>query len=130
MQPSSLSPCIISSKIQESSDFYVRYLGAKLSFDCGWYINLEFGNGACMQFMSPQLGQTLCNTAGLSYNFCVGDVDSEHQLLISSGIAITMPLEDHPWGDRGFAIQDPNGIFLYMYSMRDPSPEYKQYYLP
>ncbi len=39
-----------------------------------------------------------------------------------------MPLEDHPWGDRGFAIQDPNGITLYIYSDREPSEEFKQYF--
>jgi uncharacterized glyoxalase superfamily protein PhnB len=38
-----------------------------------------------------------------------------------------MPLEDHPWGDRGFAILDPNGVMLYIYSEREPADEFKQY---
>jgi hypothetical protein len=40
----------------------------------------------------------------------------------TSGLVALMPLEDHPWGDRGFGIQDPNGIVLYLYSEREPSP--------
>lgn len=39
-----------------------------------------------------------------------------------------MPLDDHPWGDRGFAILDPNGVTLYIYSAREPADEFKQYY--
>lgn len=128
MHPSSLSPCITTTKVEESRDFYVKHFAAKIIFDCGWYVNLEFGKGASLQFMAPQPNQPLCNPVGLTYNFSVANVDAEYQLLISSGLATIMPLEDHPWGDRGFAIQDPNGIALYIYSERDPSPEFKQYY--
>ncbi len=128
MRPSSLSPCIITSKVDESRDFYLKHFAAKLSFDCGWYINLEFGNGSSLQFMAPQPEQVACNPAGLTYNFCVADVDAEHQQLVSSGLVPVMPLEDHPWGDRGFAVQDPNGIVLYIYSEREPSAEFKPYY--
>ncbi|MEQ1720647.1 MAG: VOC family protein [Nitrosomonas sp.] len=54
--------------------------------------------------------------------------DAEYKLLMSAGLQPVMPLEDHPWGDRGFAVQDPNGVALYIYSEREPSPEFKQYY--
>ncbi|MBC3831882.1 VOC family protein [Undibacterium amnicola] len=128
MRPSSLSPCIITSKVDESRDFYLKHFAAKLSFDCGWYINLEFGNGSSLQFMAPQAEQVACNPTGLTYNFCVNDVDAEHQQLVSSGLVPVMPLEDHPWGDRGFAVQDPSGIVLYIYSEREPSPEFKPFY--
>ena len=82
MLANSLSPCIITAKVEESRDFYVKHFGAKITFDCGWYVNLEFGKGTSL----------------------------------------------HPWGDRGFAVQDPNCIVLYIYSEREPSPEFKQYY--
>jgi uncharacterized glyoxalase superfamily protein PhnB len=64
----------------------------------------------------------------LTYNFSVSDVDAEFQSLAASGLGAVMPLEDHPWGDCGFAVQDPNGIILYIYSEREASPEFKQYY--
>lgn len=128
MRPTSLSPCIITEKVAESRDFYVEYFGAATTFDCGWYVNLEFGPGACLQFMAPQSDQPACNTIGLTYNFRVSDVDTEHRSLVSSGLAVIMPLEDHPWGDRGFAVRDPNGIVLYIYSDRAPSPEFEQCY--
>ena len=124
-----LSPCIITAKVEASRDFYVQYFGAKVTFDCGWYVNLEFGNkSATLQFMAPQPDQPLCNPTGLTYNFCVSDIDAEYRSLTLAGLVAIMPLEDHPWGDRGFAVQDPNGIVLYIYSEREPSAEFKQYY--
>lgn len=128
MLANSLSPCITTTKVEESRDFYVRLFGAKVTFDCGWYVNLEFGKSASLQFMTPQPDQPACNPAGLTYNFNVSDVDTEFQSLADSGLVAVMPLEDHPWGDRGFAVQDPNGIVLYVYSEREPSPEFRHYF--
>ena len=130
MHPTSLSACITTPQVPETRDFYVRHFGAKVTFDCGWYVNLSFGPGATLQFMAPQADQPACNPAGLPYNFCVADVDAEHQRLLAAGLSVIMPLEDHPWGDRGFAIQDPNGVVLYIYCDREPSPEFKPFYKP
>jgi uncharacterized glyoxalase superfamily protein PhnB len=128
MPVNALSPCITTTRVEESRDFYVRHFGAKVTFDCGWYVNLEFGATASLQFMAPQPGQPLCNPAGLTYNFSVADVDAEYRSLAAAGLTAVMPLEDHPWGDRGFAVHDPNGVVLYIYSEREPSAEFKQYY--
>jgi len=124
-----ISPCITTEKVEESRDFYVKFFGAKVTFDCGWYVSLQFGKQSSnLQFMAPQPGQPICNPAGLGYNFSVADVDVEYNLLMAAGLQPVMPLEDHPWGDRGFAIQDPNGVALYIYSEREPNAEFKQYY--
>jgi uncharacterized glyoxalase superfamily protein PhnB len=129
MTPQALSTCITTDKIDQTRDFYVRHFAAKAVFDCGWYINLEFGGkSASLQFMSPQPGQALCNPAGMTYNFCVADVDAEFEKLTVAGLATTMPLEDHPWGDRGFAVEDPNGVTLYIYAEREPSAEFQAFY--
>lgn len=45
MLANSLSPCITTTKVEESRDFYVKHFGAKITFDCGRYVNLEFGKG-------------------------------------------------------------------------------------
>ena len=61
------------------------------------------------------------------YNFSVDNVDQEYANLTQAGLTPSMPLEDHPWGDRGFAILDPNGVTLYIFSDREPAEEFKQY---
>lgn len=130
MQANLLSPAFTTNKVEESRDFYVKYFGARITFDCGWYVNLEFGSTAStLQFMSPQQPEhQLSSGAGLIYNFSVTDVDEEYKRLTDAGLEVVVPLEDHPWGDRGFAIQDPNGISLYIYSDREPNAEFKQYF--
>lgn len=131
MDIQSLSTAFTTDKVEESRDFYIRNFGARVTFDCGWYVNLEFGAPSrSVQFMSPQAPeQHLSNGAGLMYNFTVDDVDREYERLTAAGLEAVVPLEDHPWGDRGFAILDPNGISLYIYSQREPSEEFKQFFV-
>jgi uncharacterized glyoxalase superfamily protein PhnB len=62
------------------------------------------------------------------YNFSVSDIDAEYRRITGEGLTPIMPLEDHPWGDRGFAIVDPNGVTLYIFSVREPAEEFKQYF--
>lgn len=130
MKIQSLSAAFTTNKVAESRDFYVKYFDAKVTFDCGWYVNLAFGNeSTTLQFMSPQQPEhQLSSGAGLLFNFSVDDVDEEYHKLTQAGLAVVVPLEDHPWGDRGFAIQDPNGISLYIYSEREPTEEFKNYF--
>ena len=125
-----LSPCISTEKVLESRDFYVKYFGAKVIFDNGWYVNLQIGRETSqIQFMSPQETQsTPCNPSGLVYNIAVSDVDAEYTRLTEEGFEPVLPLADHPWGDRGFSILDPNGISLYIFSNREPDEEFKQYF--
>jgi len=130
MRPTTASPCIMTKRVAETREFYIRHFGARPAFDCGWFVSLEFGEGLLLQFMEPQGDQPLCNTAGLTYNFCVEDVDDAHRLMTEAGLVPVMPIEDHSWGDRGFAIEDPNGIALYIYSNREPSAEFRQFYAP
>jgi uncharacterized glyoxalase superfamily protein PhnB len=130
MKIRTLSAAFTTNRVAESRDFYVKYFDAKVTFDCGWYVNLAFGNEATtLQFMSPQQPEhQLSSGAGLLFNFSVDDVDQEYQKLTQAGLTVVVPLEDHPWGDRGFAIQDPNGISLYIYSEREPTEEFKNYF--
>jgi len=130
MKANTLSVAFTTNKVKETRDFYINHFDAKVTFDCGWYVNLQFGNKtSTLQFMSPQQpGQPLVSGAGLMYNFAVEDVNQEYEKLTEAGLAVIVPLEDHPWGDRGFAIQDPNGISLYIYSEREPSDKFRRYF--
>ncbi len=126
-----LSSCVVTNKIDETREFYVRHFGGKVIFDCGWYVNVRFEpDGRAMQFMAPQGGdQPLFGGTGLTFNFSVSDVDSEYARLRSEGLSPLSSPEDHPWGDRGFALADPNGVMLYLYQEIEPSPEFKKYFL-
>lgn len=128
MNPSALSTCITTDQIDVLRSFYVRHFGARIAFDCGWYLSLRIGTSASLQFMEPQGDQEKCNPQGVTYNFRVEDVDAEYASMLVSGLTPTLPIEDHPWGDRGFGVLDPIGLMLYVYSDREPSAEFKPFY--
>ncbi|MEI9479256.1 MAG: VOC family protein [Deltaproteobacteria bacterium] len=132
MIANTLSAYIATEKVAESRDFYVKHFGAKVTFDCGWYVNLQIGRETSqLQFIAPrEPGLPACNPAGLMYNLAVDDLDAEHERLTREGLTPAMPLEDHSWGDRGFAVIDPNGITLYIFSAREPAEEFKAYFKP
>ena len=128
MRAKSISIAFTTSKLAETRDFYVNYLGAKVIFDCDWYVNLKFGNkSSTLQFILPLQKENMSSSSeGLIYKFVVENVDEEYEKVTQAGLDITTPLEGHPWGDRGFTVQDPNGISLYIYSENEPSEEFKQ----
>ncbi|NTV98851.1 MAG: glyoxalase [Chlorobiaceae bacterium] len=130
MKVLSLSAAFTTIDVEKTRDFYVRHFAAKVTFDCGWYVNLEFGSpSATLQFMSPQKPEHQPGTSeGLIYNIAVAEVDREYERLTGEGLEAVVPLENHPWGDRGFAVRDPNGISLYIYSERKPDEEFMQYF--
>ena len=55
---------------------------------------------------------------GVTLNFKVEDVDSEYKRHMHAGLQVAMPLEDHPLGDRGFSVIDPNGNSVYIFRHR------------
>lgn len=119
------SPCFTVADVAAIRDFFVDRFGARVSFDCGWYVNLHLGGaGSSVQFMAPRGDAPVASLAGISLNFQVDDVDAEYAHLADAGLPEAMPLEDHTWGDRGFAVVGPLGLVLYLFSPRAPSPEF------
>lgn len=129
MRTKELSACFVTDEVDACRQFYQQHFSARTIFDCGWYVNLRIGgNGPSIQFMQPRKDMPAFDGAGIMLNFKVDDVDSEHARLMGAGLQTAMPLEDHPWGDRGFSVVDPIGNSVYIYSDRVPSDEFKQYY--
>ena len=126
-----LSPCVVVRDAQVTTQFYHKHFGARITFDCGWYVNLAFECGATMQLMQPQSPEQKEFSGGLTLNLALGslaEVDAAHERLSSAGLTMVMPLEDHPWGDRGFAALDPNGVVLYLYHETAPAEEFRKFY--
>ena len=129
MKTSALSACFCTNDVDACRKFYSQHFSAEAIFDCGWYVNLRIaGDGPTIQFMKPQENMPTFGGAGVMLNFKVDDVDVEYTRLAEAGLQTATPLEDHPWGDRGFSVIDPIGNSVYIYSAREPADEFKQYY--
>lgn len=108
---------VITDKVQESKDFYVRLFGCEVLYEGegGWFVLLGLG-GSELGFMLPgQASQAPVFRAaypgqGMWVTVDVDDADYEYTRLKALGVAIDVPLRDEPWGDRHFFVVDPNGI--------------------
>ncbi len=112
-----LNAGIITRKLAETKAFYVKNLGFGVTFENEFYLLMHTpGHEAEISFLLPDhpSQQPLFHPAfqgqGMYLTLEVDDVDTLYQQLKKKDIVIKIDLRDEPWGDRHFAIQDPNGI--------------------
>lgn len=112
-----LNAGIITDKLAETKKFYVETLGFGITFENDFYLLLHTpdrsseisfllpGHPSQQPFFhKPFQGQ------GMYLTIEVDEVDSLYQQIKDKGVEIKIELRDEPWGDRHFAIEDPNGI--------------------
>ena len=112
-----LNAGVVTPKLAASKKFYTETLGFGVTFENEFYILLHtpnrqheisflLPNHPAQQpiFHSPFQGQ------GMYLTLEVDDVDQLYEELKEKGVDIKVDLRDEPWGDRHFAIEDPNGV--------------------
>jgi uncharacterized glyoxalase superfamily protein PhnB len=110
-------PCLVSTDIPATRAFYQTHFGAEVILDLGWYLRISVPG--CLQalcFITPLNGAPHGNRRGLTFPVEVADAGRVFRTLRERGETIAAPLRDHPWGDRAFFLQDPNGVLLYIWS--------------
>jgi uncharacterized glyoxalase superfamily protein PhnB len=119
-------------KLQESKDFYMDHFGFKLAYESDWYIELVTPAGdAGISFTLPQREEgEFFNGKGMILSFEVEDVEAEYNRLKEQNVTIYQDLQDKPWGERSFVVDDPNGVHVYLYNLIEQTDEYKELYAP
>lgn len=117
-------------KLQESKEFYLRHFGFQLVFENDWYVELVTpARDAGISFTLPQReAGEFFNGRGVILSFEVEDADAEYARLKAAGLSIAQALEDKPWGERSFAVNDPNGLHIYIYAPCKPTEAYEKLY--
>jgi catechol 2,3-dioxygenase-like lactoylglutathione lyase family enzyme len=112
-----LNSGIVTSKLVETKKFYTEILGFGVTFENEFYILLHTPNKeAEISFLLPNhpsqepLFQVPFTGQGMYLTIEVDDVDKVYIDLKIKGVEIKINIRNEPWGDRHFAIQDPNGI--------------------
>lgn len=112
-----LNAGIVTEKLAETKKFYTEVLGFGLTFENEFYLLLHTPNqDAEISFLLPNhpsqqaLFQKPFSGQGMYLTIEVEDVDKVYIDLKNKGVEINIDIRDEPWGDRHFAIQDPNGI--------------------
>lgn len=121
---------ISTDKLAESKEFYMRNFGFQLVYESDWYIELLApGMSAGISFTKPQrdVGEFF-HGSGIIVSLEVDDADAEYLRLKNSGVEICQELQDKPWGERSFVVNDPSGVHVYIYKSIPPTPEYQAVY--
>ena len=112
-----LNAGIITEKFEETKIFYTEVLEFGIRFENDFYLLMHTpGNTAELSFLLPNhpsqqpIFQSPFQGQGVYLTIEVVDVDKLYKAIKNKGIPITIELRDEPWGDRHFAIVDPNGI--------------------
>lgn len=129
-QEMKLNAGITTQKLEESKEFYTSVLGFGVTFENEFYLllhtpdkqtNLAFllPNHPSQQplFHEPFAGQ------GMFLTIEVDDVDAIYEKIRQMGVNIDIELRDESWGDRHFAIRDPNGIGIDIVKYSSPENE-------
>lgn len=105
----------ITEKLEESKQFYVSVFGFEVQFESDWFVLFKTGDYE-LAFMKPNhpsqrpIFQSPYGGRGAWVTIEVEDVDAEFERVKQSGVPIEIELRDEEWGDRHFAVVDPNGI--------------------
>ena len=130
MQIKRVDVTISTNKLQESRDFYIKHFAFDLVYESDWYIELLSPSLAVgVSFTLPQrdVGEFFSGQ-GLILSFGVDDVDQEYDRLKSAGLSIQQELQNKPWGERSFVVNDPSGVHIYVYTLIPPEPEFQEVY--
>lgn len=112
-----LNAGIITEKLQETKKFYTEVLDFEVSFENEFYLLLHTPNhSAEISFLKPNhpsqkpIFQSKFSGKGVYLTIEVESVDKVYKQLKEKGVQIEIEIRDEPWGDRHFAIVDPNGV--------------------
>ncbi|UII32951.1 VOC family protein [Fulvivirga ulvae] len=112
-----LNAGIITEKLEETRKFYTEVLGFGVTFENEFYLLMHTPNNqAELSFLMPDhpsqqpLFQPAFGGKGVYLTIEVEDVDAVYRELKKKNVKIIIDIRDEDWGDRHFAIQDPNGV--------------------
>jgi catechol 2,3-dioxygenase-like lactoylglutathione lyase family enzyme len=130
-------PIIITAKFTQSRAFYQK-LGFTPVFDGEWYCQLVWADFPSVQLglMKPghETQPAIFHTATLGEGsvLCleVEDAGIAAKELRNADFEFAMELRDEPWGQRHFALLDPNGVRIDVASQTGQiAPEYAAQFL-
>lgn len=122
-----LNAGIITEKLAETKAFYTEILGFGVTFENEFYLLMHTPNHeAEISFLLPHhpsqqpVFQQPFQNQGVYLTIEVANVDEMYHQLRAKNIPIEIDLRDEPWGDRHFAIKDPNGIGIDIVTYSEP----------
>ena len=112
-------PIIVTDKLVECRDFYVRFFDLEVAFEASWFVLMTADNGgrASLAFMRPEHpsappGPERFGGKGMCLEFQVEDAAAEHERFLRDGAPVSYALRDEAFGQRRFGLFDPAGVWI------------------
>jgi catechol 2,3-dioxygenase-like lactoylglutathione lyase family enzyme len=128
-------PIVVTDKLRECRDFYVRWFELTAIFEASWIVVLSSdGETPTVAFMDPSHPSTPPDPApftgdGMFLTLQVEDAAAEYARLRSAGLMLALGLKDEPWGQRRFAAIDPAGMWVDVVEQTEPAAGWWDQYL-
>jgi catechol 2,3-dioxygenase-like lactoylglutathione lyase family enzyme len=123
-----LNAGIITDKLAETKAFYQQVLNFGVTFENEFYLLMHTPNQqAELSFLLPNhpsqqpLFQPPFAGKGVYLTIEVDDVDAEYDRIRALAIPLEIDMREEPWGDRHFALVDPNGIGIDLVTYAPPA---------
>lgn len=112
-----LNAGIITGKLAETKHFYQHVLNFGVTFENDFFVLLHTpSQQAEISFLLPNhptqqpLFRPTFGGQGVYLTIEVPNVDDEYERIKALNVPIAIELREEPWGDRHFAIVDPNDV--------------------
>lgn len=130
-------PLVVTDRVAECREFYIRWLGFEVAFEATWFVYLRAPADSPygIAFMSSDHpsqppGPKTFNGQGILLTLQVVDAAAEFERLQQAGLSIEHPLRDEPWGQRRFGLRDPAGVWVDVVQQIEPQPGFWDRYTP
>ena len=127
-------PIVVTERMADCRDFYVRHFGLTVVFEAAWFTLLA-GEAGSLAFMTPDHpsappGPEPFNGKGMCLEFEVGDAAQALERMTAAGAEIGYPLTDEPFGQRRFGLHDPAGVWIDVIEQIESEPGFWEQYPP
>lgn len=125
-----LNAGIITEKLEATKAFYTETLGFGIAFENDFYLLMHTPDGSAqLSFLKPNhpsqqpIFRPAFNGKGVYLTIEVEDVDKIYEQLKKEETEIVFEIRSESWGDRHFAVEDPNGVGIDIVTYTKPEGE-------
>lgn len=126
----------VTDDVKKCKVFYEQWFGFTPVFVSSWFILLQSpGKKAFfLAFMNEEHPSTPPYPKAMKGDAAfltlqVGDAKKVYDAMLKGGLKIFYPLKDEDWGQRRFAVIDPNGMHIDVVEQTEPKPGFWDKYL-
>ncbi len=126
----------ITADVKKCKAFYADWFGFTVLFESSWFILLQSPGKKSfpLAFMneehpsSPPVPKAMSGN-GAFITLQVADAKTVYEAMLQAGLKISYHLKDEDWGQRRFAVMDPNGMHVDIVEQTAPKEGYWDKYL-